>query len=280
MRFFGGVSAKSQRAIEQLESLHEEMKVLRASPSPYGQVNTVDPVGGHYTFRLHPAWGPDTAARWAVIIGEIVHDLRSALDHLAWNTVKLSGGQPDRGHAFPLRTTEPVEGFGAWSTAPPHAGKDRHGKLFGASPEAIALIEAYQPYRGGRVGEVLGQLDLLWNRDKHQMLVPIALVTAPPHLELRGCELLSREERMEDGVLIVKVEVAPTSAEPKVEIRPDAPFDIGYEGRPLIDDLLSAAQLLVEMQYRFEELFPDEEDLVHREARAALRQSIGLAADK
>lgn len=270
--------AKTDRATEQLRSLHEEMKVFRAAPNPYGYINTVDPVGGHYVFRLHPGWEANTAARWAVIIGEIVHDLRSALDHLAWHAVELSGGEPDDQHAFPLLGSEPSKGFAAWATRSARDGGGRHGKLLGASPEAVALIETYQPYRGGQVGGVLRQLDLLWQCDKHRMTPPIVLVAAQPTLELKGCELLGREERMEDGVLVVDVRVAPQVAEPKVELRSDAPFDIGFASRPLIDDLLDAAVVVVEMNHRFEELFPDEEDLRHREAQAALQRLISPAA--
>lgn len=279
MRIFGGVMAKTDRAIDQLGSLQREIKTLRATQSPYCYINTVDPVGGHFVFRLHPSWEAGTASRWAVIIGEIVHDLRSALDHLVWQAIDLSGGKPDRGHSFPLLDREPEEGFVAWATRAPSTGNTRHGKLFGACPEAIALIETYQPFRGTPIGAVLGQLDSLWQHDKHRMTLPIVLVAAPPRLELEGCELLGREERMEDGILVVEVDVAPQVAKPKVELSSDAPFDIGYGARPVVDDLLSAAQIVVEMKYGFEELFPDEEDLRHRQGRAAFDRLISAAAE-
>jgi hypothetical protein len=272
--------AKTDRATEQLRSLHEEMKVFRADPNPYGYITTVDPIRGHYVFRLHPGWEANTAARWAVIIGEIVHDLRSALDHLVWHAVDLSGGKPDDQHAFPLLGREPSEGFAAWATRSAVTGRGRHGKLLGASSEAVALIETYQPYQGGAVGGVLRQLDLLWQCDKHRMTLPIVLVSAPPALELEGCTLLGREERMEDGALVVDVHIQPQVAKPKVELRSDAPFDIGFAGRPLIDDLLDAVVVVVEMSSRFEELFPDDEDLRHREARDALQRLTNRDVDK
>jgi hypothetical protein len=173
----------------------------------------------------------------------------------------------------------PADGFAAWATRPAGGRSTRHGKLLGASPEAIALIESYQPYRGGKVGGVLAQLDLLWNCDKHRMTLPIVLLATEPTLELCGCELLRREERMEDGVLVIEVDVTPRIPRPKVVLRADAPFDIGFAGRPLIDDLLDAAVVVVEMASRFEELFPDDEDLRHREGSAALDRMISGTGD-
>jgi len=271
--------AKCDRAIDQLGSLQQELKALRSTPNPYCYINTVDPIGGGYVFRLHPNWETGTASRWAVILGEIVHDLRSALDHLVWQAVELSGGEPDRGHAFPLLRVEPEIGFATWAARAPSPGSTRHGRLFGASPDAITLIEAYQPYRGGQVGAVLGRLDDLWQHDKHRMTLPIVLVAEPPLLELEGCDLIRRRDRNEEGVMVVEVDVARQVPQPKVELRSDAPFDIGYDGRPVIDDLLGAAQIVVEMKYAFEELFPDEEDLRHGESRAAFDRLISAAAE-
>jgi hypothetical protein len=273
MRIFGGVGAKCNRAIDQLEALQGEVNELRSTPNPYGYLNTVDPAGGHYVFRLHPAWGSDTTARWAVIIGEIAHDLRSALDHLVWQAVTLSGEEPDRDHAFPLLDREPEGGFADWATRPP-GRRTRHGKLLGATPDAISLVEMYQPYRGDQAGFILARVDALWQQDKHRMTLPIVLVAGPPQLELEGCDLLRREERMEDGILTVEIDVTPLTPQPKVELRSDAPFDIGYDDRPVIDDLLVAAQIVVEMKYAFEELFPDAEDLRHRRSRAAFDRLI------
>ena len=111
------------------------------------------------------------------------------------------------------------------------------------------------------------------------MTLPIVLVAEPPLLELEGCDLIRRRDRNEEGVMVVEVDVARQVPQPKVELRSDAPFDIGYDGRPVIDDLLGAAQIVVEMKYAFEELFPDEEDLRHGESRAAFDRLISAAAE-
>src|SRR5690242_6655870 len=39
---------------------------------------------------------------WGVIIGEVVHNARSALDHLVYQLVLLAGGVPHSSHQFPI----------------------------------------------------------------------------------------------------------------------------------------------------------------------------------
>jgi hypothetical protein len=40
------------------------------------------------------------------LIGDVVHNLRSALDHLAWQPVLRAGGEPDWRTQFPIFSTE------------------------------------------------------------------------------------------------------------------------------------------------------------------------------
>jgi hypothetical protein len=40
--------------------------------------------------------------RLGVILGDMVHNLRSALDHLVWQAVLRNGGRPNRSHQFPI----------------------------------------------------------------------------------------------------------------------------------------------------------------------------------
>lgn len=74
--------------------------------------------------------------RLATLTGEVVHDLRSALDHLAWQLVLENGGTP-------------IEGAGGtfWPIleAPP-ADPKRLNLTGGASVPAAALVQESQPY--------------------------------------------------------------------------------------------------------------------------------------
>lgn len=177
MRFLGSPRPKVERAIEQLQALNTEVLELRKRPNPFTQVVQREIDGSHHIFRLYPAWEPGAQGRWAVIVGEIVHDLRSALDHLVWEGIQLSDGKPDRDHAFPFRKSEPSEGFAQWATRTWRSkdGRKRHGKLYGLDEAAIELIERCQPYQGGDTPKLLAHLDALWQCDKHRMLLPVVL---------------------------------------------------------------------------------------------------------
>jgi hypothetical protein len=273
MRIFSGVAAKTSRAIEHLETLQAELRRFRERPSPYFFVTTADPEQGNFVFRLHPSWDPDGTARWTAIVGETVHNLRSALDHMIWECVRLSGSQPGTHTAFPLCRTEPEAGFAAWATAAP-TSKRRAGKLHGLSEEAVLLVEQFQPYRETVAGTLLAQIDSLWQIDKHRMPLPLLLLSAEPTLEVTECVLLERLERQEEGVLVIEARVSPTGPDPQVDIKADAPFDLAFDGRLVIDDLLNATVLVVQMRGPFENLFPDEEDLKLREQRVAFETSL------
>ena len=102
--------------------------------------------------------------RWGVIVGEIVHDLRSALDHLVWQLVEIGDGRPDHDHSFPLyNREESSDSFRARACR--HATqRAKHGPLFGVPEAAVPVIEACQPYHGADA-LLLEVLHDLWNTD-------------------------------------------------------------------------------------------------------------------
>jgi hypothetical protein len=276
MRIFWGVMAKTSRAIEHLETLHGELQEFRQQPRPYAFVVTSSEDRTRHTFQLHPSWESETTARWAAIVGETVHNLRSALDHLIWECARLSGGDPGIHTAFPLRGSAPEEGFAAWATAAP-TRTSRAGKLYGLSEEAVSLVERFQPYRGTEAGELLAQIDSLWQIDKHRMPLPLMLLGEQPTLALVDCELVDRSERREEGALVIEVNVSVTGPDPTVDVHANAPFDIAFDDRLVLDHLRNAAVLVIQMREPFEDLFPDQEDLEMRQRRdafdAMVRQS-------
>ena len=77
-----GCRAKVERAKEHLYVLHSEY-VAFFDRNPFGFANYTNPADGEQVFLARISRQPPTA-RWGVIAGEIVHQLRSALDLLAW----------------------------------------------------------------------------------------------------------------------------------------------------------------------------------------------------
>jgi hypothetical protein len=109
--------------------------------------------------------------RMYTLAGELLHDLRSSLDHLAWVLVVVNGGEPTRDTSFPVLKVRPAANRKGIHPKPGVAG--------GVSEAGAAVIDAAQPYQWKeRFAEhPIWVLDKLWNIDKHR------------HVVLRGIKL-------------------------------------------------------------------------------------------
>jgi hypothetical protein len=93
--------------------------------------------------------------------GDVIHNLRSALDHLAGQLVRVSSGkEPSRGVEFPI----------AKDAATYEREKAR--KVEGMCPEVIKAIDALKPYKDGN--DALWRIHELDNIDKHRTLFTYA----------------------------------------------------------------------------------------------------------
>ncbi|QCB94745.1 hypothetical protein [Cellulomonas shaoxiangyii] len=95
---------------------------------------------------------------WAVLVGDIVHNARSALDHAAWQLVGLNGGTPGTHTQFP--------------TARASKDFDTKTRLRGAHPYVHETVRALEPWGGG-AGHWLWVLTQLDNVDKHRLLLDV-----------------------------------------------------------------------------------------------------------
>jgi hypothetical protein len=259
-----GVWAKYERAMEQLTSLHKEVLAFGKQTNPYAIVSQEDKQRGHYVFRLKPAWPTNLQDRWGAIIGEIVHDLRSALEQLVWQLVLLNGGKTRKSHTFPICDKEPSEGFAVemrrkWKSN----GRMCYGPLCDISDDATTLIESCQPYKGPN-GVLLSQLHKLWNIDKHRTLIPTILWGPAPEVKLTKAVLLSQPPaRFEGDTYVMEVFVAVDNDAPldvHVDLEPHAPIDIALdEGRePVIEVLrLAAKVVLIDLLIPASDMFPE-----------------------
>jgi hypothetical protein len=125
---------------------------------------------GQYVYRAR--LGALPSEEWGILIGEIAHNLRSALDGLIYQLAALNLRKaPTRRSQFPVftrRFSKKVSGH--W-----HHGFE--GKEFGSAPDDLehqAAIERLQPYKRGRLGRrcVLVLLTEINNTDKHNMIMP------------------------------------------------------------------------------------------------------------
>jgi len=107
---------------------------------------------------------------WSVVLGEVLHDLRSGLDQAVyWLTVDWEG-RPLKGTAFPINETKAAfertrKNSVVWTN-----DSGMH-KIRGIGPGPLAFIKALQPYPQRRkwfyCRDLLTIHDL-WNQDKHR----------------------------------------------------------------------------------------------------------------
>lgn len=172
-----GLKAKLERAYEQVRSLNAEFN--RFVVEQEGPLGDYEPKWSD-TFVVRAAHDPIPLA-WAVQIGEILHDLRSLLDHLAWQLACFKGKPPDY-TAFPIFLER-----AAFLGLAPGRGRSGVKTIDGIGSQGRAFITRHQPYkrrhklRPGASKNVTADSHPLWllhelNRvEKHRLLQVSAL---------------------------------------------------------------------------------------------------------
>ena len=150
---FSGCRAKFQRAKYHLEQLALEIK-SDGNSHRYRIITGDDPeTREHFVEALLPS---DLFIRYGGLIGEVVHQLRSSLDHVVWELVP-----------------EPKEGR---TGLPVFRQKKRYEErglamIEGINDEAAKIIRGLQPFGPDYEKNLLYLLNELWNREKHRLLV-------------------------------------------------------------------------------------------------------------
>jgi hypothetical protein len=120
---------------------------------------------------------PPPKIRWGVLIGDALHNMRSSLDHLAWQ-LALKDGEPPGYTAFPIfRNRE--DAIRTDASGNPRRGSALY-KIAGIrDPLARDAIESVQPYKSpdGPDGHPLWILQTLNNADKHRIIQPMLIQT-------------------------------------------------------------------------------------------------------
>lgn len=156
-----GPRGKLVRAVQQASLLETHCEAY-AEAHPY-QLACRFEEDAHYAYLE----GKPPPLYLGLILGEIIHDLRSALDQLAWQ-LALSHvredalGDPRVGNAITFPITSSAENFNA----------HRATRYFDHS--ALKLMESRQPYHNAGMGLVnpLAIVQNWSNADKHRALTP------------------------------------------------------------------------------------------------------------
>lgn len=153
-----GSRLKVKRAEHHILDLKEGIEAFLQS-DPYEIVIKDNPEADRREHRVIRADSP--AVDLSLFVGDAVHSLRSALDHLVWQLVIANGGEPND-----LKTEFPV-----WRSES-HFKSGRPGNAKGISKDALDVLYALKPYKGGN--DALWRLHRLDIIDKHRLLLTVA----------------------------------------------------------------------------------------------------------
>jgi hypothetical protein len=180
---------------------------------------------------------PIFPARWGLLLGDIVHNYRASLDHLAWalykrgTTPNLSASQ-ERGVYFPIASDR--EQFNGWL-------KGKRPKLPGVRRSDVAIVRRYQPYQTvarHRNRHVFKVLDDLANADKHRVIQPIEAVPEHARFEVVGladCRITRWQPRrqaipLKPGTELARIYVKKTGPDPFIDVTPHFALDPAVAG--------------------------------------------------
>lgn len=157
-----GALAKLERATEHLYALHEGIEGFVAA-EPYRVEVEFDPQRGDHAVYVRVLRDPPF--RLSAIVGDVLQNLRSCLDHVAWSIASRTNDEATlekvaRDIAFPITR---------------HSGDFRsHPVLRHVDQDAQAFFKGLQPHNGGSRPEarVLLTLHDLAKVDRHRVLHP------------------------------------------------------------------------------------------------------------
>jgi hypothetical protein len=149
------IAVKLDRAREHLATLSADVRAYLDS-RPY----VVEAKRAPDTRRLiyFVAGLRPTPSRVPAVLGDAIHNLRSALDHLAYQLVWVGSGKKPSSHVYFPIGDDRVKYL-----------EQRRRQVKGAAPAAIATLDNLMPYRGGN--DALWRLHKLNNVDKHRVLL-------------------------------------------------------------------------------------------------------------
>jgi hypothetical protein len=152
------VRAKVERGKQHIHQLESELRAFFKT-RPYTVGTKRNPETRRLVYYITNV--RDTPVSIATIAGDVLQNLRSALDHLAYQLVLIGTGQPG---PF-LHVYFPISDDAAKYRA------ESPGRVKGMRQDAIDAINAVNPYKGGN--DTLWRLHKLNNVDKHRLLITV-----------------------------------------------------------------------------------------------------------
>jgi hypothetical protein len=234
-----GAWAKVERADKQTRLLNREFRAF-ARGKTRRIAHGPDPESSDYIFWVEVV-KETPVLRWGVRIGEIAHNLRSALDHLAWQLALAHlRREPTEKEAslihFPIAKTKPD--FNSFQV------------LAFISTDHADLLRPHQPYHGGGdpAKHPLAVLQRLSNHDKHRVVQTTLAALSDFRMEVnpvRDCEITDRKYAppgiaLEQGAELARIQGRPTGPEPEFEGKANLSGHIAFRDGTVVGRELDA----------------------------------------
>lgn len=196
-----------------LDTLNRDYSALIRKPENLYSITTnEDTEKGLFTIKVESV-GALEVIRIGLIAGDFINNLRSSLDHLAWDLAGLGNKKRSSEICFPvcIRDTSSTQAKIGLATS-------------GIPAPAIALMKSFQPYTRGKAykSHHLWRLNFLWNANKHRN---IAIHSADSGVLFEIARGVAVEERKFDYEAIVTIQL---SAKDKVRFNPRPNFEIFF----------------------------------------------------
>ena len=220
------------RALQHLRSLETEARRWRQG-HPYRVTHEPDPQTSKKRIRVEVLEQPPAAIR--LLIGDCVHNLRSALDNLIYELLVARHGDPP-----PTKFVEYSE-FPIFSQ--PMSAKARKRRIGGIAPVVRTIIEGLQPYNRGQkfASDPLWVLHELSRIDKHRLPLVVLMVPAafaffkgePTGAPVGISKIEWNPRPIEDDAIIAWYEPDPNYPHKEIEVDLTHIFGIGFgQGSP------------------------------------------------
>jgi hypothetical protein len=206
-----GVHLKLKQAKLHLDALNARLDEANRGHL-YGLVCEPDAQPGQYLVKVEKVASDED---WPLILGDVIHNLHTALDHLVWQLVLANGKTPSSRNEF-----------GTYQDPGLFDGPEGDKDFQGVHRDAQAVIRAVQPFRQGDEGPK-GNYRPLWLLrgleivDKHRLIHTVALVPEEITLTFREAstgpvEMFDLSGRiLEDGTQVCRIA---SDFKPKVEM--------------------------------------------------------------
>jgi hypothetical protein len=248
LELLSGVREKVLRAGEHLYVFENEV-ARYAELNPYRIVQDFEDHIPEKSGRPGLTWRasidpPPPRLRLAIIAGDVLYGLRSALEHLAWALILQNGGEPS--------DSNPATQFPIFLTAPANPPLTIRARSGGPGTAAETVLEMLQPYNGGNDPSLhpLWLLRTLSNIDKHRTLNVVTLDLGRVVMRFtNGMTSYAVRRDVEDGTMIVWLLQEAESFDPDVKVEADFSPSIAFLDAPGVglEPFVPAADLLVSL---------------------------------